>query len=160
MEVLQLLNLAWDFSQKVHATSVRTTIRVATSWKVSMGARKWIFEKSPTLPESKISKKTSPNVLTRFPDKYWILSFKNIRNFQNRFSSLRDILISKLWNFENFGFRPDLYPRSYRDFNIKWLKPIITIWEVAQKSECKKNCVRTFIYQHLHVRIGIVHTYS
>ena len=79
-----------------------------------MGARKWIFEKSPTLPESKISKKIPPNVLTRFSDKYWISSFKNIRNFQNRFSSLRDILILKFTIFGNFGFRTDLYPQVIR----------------------------------------------
>ena len=110
------------------------------------GGEKVDFRKITNFTEWKKSKKTSPNVLTRFSDKYWISSFKNIRNFQNRFSSLRDILILKLWNFENFGFRPDLYPRSYRNFNIKWLESEISlIFQFSDFWKCQKNCATAFI---------------
>ena len=64
-------------------------------WRCESG----FFEKLRTVPDSLISIKTPPNALTRFPGKYWTSSLKKIENFQNRFSSLRDILILKSWIF-------------------------------------------------------------
>ena len=82
------------------------------------GCESGFFEKTLSLPQPKISKKTSPNVLTRFPRKSYISAFIIIKIFWNPFSSLREILISKFRNFENFRKSG----KSWADFRGKTTK--------------------------------------
>ena len=66
------------------------------------GCESGFSEKTLSLPQPKISKEASPNALTRFSRKSQISPFIIIQNFQNPFSSLREILISKFEIFGNF----------------------------------------------------------
>ena len=78
----------------------QTTLCLWCTLWLSLGWCRWIFEKPPGRPGSKIWKKTSPIALTRRTRKSYPSAFQNTKNFCIALSSLREILVLNLRIFK------------------------------------------------------------